>query len=405
MTGDAGADPDAPVDAALDCVGPSDCTQDTEPVCDPFAHVCRGCVADTECSGACAEYDGRCVPSGMVIYIAATGVDGGGCTASAPCRSFAFGLSQVTANRRMIRVGDGSYAASAGSVTLSISNTAGRIVVSGTDRSSAGAELTAMSNGVTNPAVVQTGNNTDVVIEGITIRSGQNDGVRSDGALLLSRVDIRDNNGRGVSSNPTNQAALRIWDSRIATNDNRGVVAQKGPFELLRTVVIRNSEGGVEIQECASTIVGSMIVRNGGTGANFGGLMLRNLAQLPQTIAFVTIANNQASGANIAGLDVDSIVAISSSIVTDNTNANLGAPQLSAECSATYSLFSGAAPIGTGNVGAAPGFVNPLLDDFHLRSTSAARDAADPAATVRIDLDGDPRPLGNGFDIGADEVP
>jgi len=405
ISGDAGADSDAPADVALGCADSSDCTQDTASICDLSTRVCRGCVADAECSGACTEYDGRCVVSGQVIFLSATGVDGGNCTANMPCRSLAFGLTQITANRRVIRVGDGNYAAAAGSVTLSISNTGGRIVVSGTDRAAAGAELTALTNGVTNPVVVDTGDRTDVVLEGLTIKGGPNDGVRSDAALLLSRVEITDNNGRGVSSNAQDGETVRVWDSRIAGNDNEGINAQNGPFELLRTVVVRNVRGGVVLERTAATIVGSMIVANGGTGSGVGGLSLKNLGVNVQTLAFITLANNLASGSNVAGVDSEGPVAISSSIMADNTNGTPGAPQVSAGVTATYSLFSGAPLVGTGNLVAAPGFVDPVLDDYHLRATSAARDAADPAATVRLDLDGDPRPLGNGFDIGADEAP
>ena len=44
------------------------------------------------------------------------------------------------------------------------------------------------------------------------------------------------------------------------------------------------------------------------------------------------------------------------------------------------------------------------LLDYHLLGTSPAIDAGDPANTSLIDIDNDLRPLGGGFDIGADEV-
>ena len=88
MLADGGLDPDAP-DATLGCVNGGGCTAATQPICDPVDHVCRGCVADSECSGACSEFDGQCVPSGQAIYLSSIGTDGGNCTETAPCKTLA----------------------------------------------------------------------------------------------------------------------------------------------------------------------------------------------------------------------------------------------------------------------------------------------------------------------------
>jgi uncharacterized repeat protein (TIGR01451 family) len=49
-----------------------------------------------------------------------------------------------------------------------------------------------------------------------------------------------------------------------------------------------------------------------------------------------------------------------------------------------------------------PAFVAPEAGDYHLRQTSAARDAGMDSG-VEFDVDGDPRPVGDCFDLGADE--
>jgi hypothetical protein len=59
---------------------------------------------------------------------------------------------------------------------------------------------------------------------------------------------------------------------------------------------------------------------------------------------------------------------------------------------------------GTGNLSSDPLFVDPVHNNFHLQLASPARDAADPAATLAVDLDGDARPQGAGRDMGADEI-
>jgi len=58
---------------------------------------------------------------------------------------------------------------------------------------------------------------------------------------------------------------------------------------------------------------------------------------------------------------------------------------------------------GAHDVLADPLFVNPAAGDLHLTATSPAIHAGDPTPGVALDWEGDPRPLGRGYDIGADE--
>jgi hypothetical protein len=51
-----------------------------------------------------------------------------------------------------------------------------------------------------------------------------------------------------------------------------------------------------------------------------------------------------------------------------------------------------------------PAFVNPDAGDYHIGPGSAALDAGADAG-VSTDIDGDPRPIGPGYDLGADEWP
>jgi len=59
---------------------------------------------------------------------------------------------------------------------------------------------------------------------------------------------------------------------------------------------------------------------------------------------------------------------------------------------------------GTTNATGDPRFVNPAQTNYHLLADSPAIDAGDPAATVAMDIDADPRPQGDANDVGADEV-
>ena len=50
-----------------------------------------------------------------------------------------------------------------------------------------------------------------------------------------------------------------------------------------------------------------------------------------------------------------------------------------------------------------PRFVDPVVRDYHLSAGSPARDAVN--AGPATDFEGDPRPRGSRFDLGADEAP
>jgi hypothetical protein len=67
--------------------------------------------------------------------------------------------------------------------------------------------------------------------------------------------------------------------------------------------------------------------------------------------------------------------------------------------------WSGAGTVVTGtvNVWGDPAFVDPDSGDYHIGPGSAAIDAGVDAGVV-VDMDGEPRPVGCGYDIGADEV-
>ncbi len=65
---------------------------------------------------------------------------------------------------------------------------------------------------------------------------------------------------------------------------------------------------------------------------------------------------------------------------------------------------SGSIMTGTTNIWGDPDFMNPNAQDYHVSPDSPSVDAG-VTSTVTWDLDGDLRPAGNGFDIGADESP
>jgi uncharacterized repeat protein (TIGR01451 family) len=97
-------------------------------------------------------------------------------------------------------------------------------------------------------------------------------------------------------------------------------------------------------------------------------------------------------------------VAMTNTLVAYNGGGFTGAGVLTPD----YTLFYSNTALGDGVTGAhATTGVNPNLaaDSWHLTAASAAAIDQGSDAGVRIDLDGQLRPIGAGFDIGADEYP
>jgi hypothetical protein len=75
---------------------------------------------------------------------------------------------------------------------------------------------------------------------------------------------------------------------------------------------------------------------------------------------------------------------------------------VSASTSITYSNVRGSFP-GTGNINTDPLFVDAAGGDYRLQAGSPCIDAGDPATTLTEDIDGNSRPAGSGYDMGAYE--
>jgi len=131
------------------------------------------------------------------------------------------------------------------------------------------------------------------------------------------------------------------------------------------------------------TLVNNVI--NGGSGANSYGLV--GLDSLT-----VTLVNNNIWGLNQDCMFIDVNDVCTNTAFLVNACGWLG-------CTAA-----------SGNISADPLFIDPSNSDFHIQSTSPCKDAGiDPVPTyigsgpVDFDIDGDARPYGPAWDIGADE--
>lgn len=377
---------DAGVDgAAVTCGTSGECPAAT-PVCDPVAGACRTCRADSECDGACHELTGACVQESAVLYVSPTGTDNTSCSKAAPCGTVLAAVSQISSGRSFVRVADGAY--------VDGWNVRGRpgvtaVVISGTDLAPDGANF--MPGGGVD---LETEGNVSLVLEGVTIADAAKSGLIVRGPTTVSRVVISGAQSFGIDVRPAGN--LRLADSEIRGSVGPAIQGS-GLVEIQRSRVIGNPGGGV-IATGGYTIVNTILANNGAPLARLGGAVLAPVAGRPAVFRFNTVTRN--NGGTAVGVDCTSPATLDSSIIVGNGSGLF--PELSSVCAPTYSLL---ATLSDGhNIAGDPMFVNPM-SDYHVLPASPAVDAADPAATETVDVDGGKRPTGAARDIGADEQP
>jgi hypothetical protein len=367
---------------------PGACTGVT-PVCGGDGS-CRGCAQDSECVSLTCLPDRACAPLLDVLYVSPDATDLATCMPDDHC-SLARALGLVDGTKATIRLDPAVYSLAA---TLTLPNDlhlVGRDAVIDRSAGSPGATLNVP------PAA-------NITIDYLTVKGG--DGTSGHGivcltaTLTLRQVTVQDNGGAGVLAS---DCMLAIADSRIVTNQDVGISQSNGSLALTRSVVRGNAGGGLVLLRAGYDLENDVIAGNGGPGSAVGGMLLSGIAAAASHVfAFNTVAQNQAGTAGgVACASLTSPVAMTSSIVFGNGG---GVQVEGSGCQWTYSDLGPVAVAGTGNLSSDPQFVDPAHNDFHLQVSSPARDAADPAATLAVDIDGETRPQGAGRDMGADEI-
>ncbi len=113
-----------------------------------------------------------------------------------------------------------------------------------------------------------------------------------------------------------------------------------------------------------------------------------------------TIAGNTASGSSGGGVSCnDSSPKITNAIIWGNSPSQLPSSGLTV----TYSDVEGGYT-GTDNIASDPQFVDSDNGDYHLQDSSPCIDAGTSTGAPSDDIDGNERPMGEGVDMGSDEV-
>ena len=205
--------------------------------------------------------------------------------------------------------------------------------------------------------------------------------------------------------------------SNTASDAGGGLFLDGSDATLSGNTVISNTAywdgGGLFLQDSDATLINNVIADN---RANVVGGGLYIIDSSPHFL-YTTIARNSDGddiGVYGTGWFEHSTIAMTNTILVSHTlgimvtagnTATLEATLWGDGAWANDTDWGGTGTIitGTHNYWGAPDFADPDAGDYHIGLASAAIDEGVDVG-VNDDIDGDPRPQGSGYDIGADEL-
>lgn len=359
--------------ACVECVTASDCVA-AKPVCE--ANACRVCKLDSECpAGACGD-DGACVPEAAIVYMDPGGTDSGACTRSAPCRRFEYALTQTSVSRPHIVMQPGGYVDA--DVRISPDRTtASRLFIHG------GGAAYSKTPGNDGGLIYFTMAATIRDLEFFAVSGG---GIEFGGPESITAENIRVHGGY-LAVGTSGTAVFRNF---TIDGSQYGIYVASGNLTIDRASIQAGTSGIYGASSSIVTISNTLV---------YGTLGLAvDLPASSGTISSSTIADSGTdSGNGPRAVRCSLGLTVRSSIIW----APGGSARASIDGCNLVSTIAGPTPV-PGALNMNPQFVDSANRDYHLAPNSPARDAVDSGPET--DFEGDPRPRGARYDIGADEA-
>lgn len=257
---------------------------------------------------------------------------------------------------------------------------------------------------------IKNGEGTDSVISGFTITNGGSyyaGGIecKNSSSPTITNCNIIGNSSIGfgggiscVSSSPT-ITECKI-EQNLASINGGGIFCQNSSATITNCIIKQNtssgSGGGIYCRDFSNiSMVNCLIVDNSGNGGVYCYLS-------SPTILNCTISRNVASiSGGVACIEQSSPI-ITNSIIWDNIAEEIYQDS-SSEPVVSYCDVQGDY-MGEGNFYGDPLFVDAENNDYHLSIGSPCIYAARASDSPAIDVEGNPRPQGYGYDIGAYEA-
>jgi uncharacterized repeat protein (TIGR01451 family) len=262
-------------------------------------------------------------------------------------------------------------------------------------------------------------NNSDAILDGNSIFAnvaGNGGGIYLDSsaATLVENTISANSVGDGGTGSGV---VLNLSPAKLISNTITGNGECEGAVRvdnsdgarLSGNTITSNTGEGIFLVVSSATLDNNVIAGHTATGVHMAGSNVR--------LRHNTIARNAGTAGLYVGYDIPyySNVALTNTILVSHTvgivvvagtTATLEATLWGTGTWANDSDWTGAGSITTGtvNLWKTPAFVDPDAGDYHIAPGSAAIDSGVDAG-IAVDIDGDPRPISTGYDIGADEFP
>jgi hypothetical protein len=249
-------------------------------------------------------------------FVSGTGADTGSCPVTAPCRTFAYALTQTASNGEIIVLSSAGYGAVTISQSVSIINTsnyAGVTVGSG--------------DGIT----INAGVNDSVVLRGLTIDGGGTGSngivVNSGGKLTIDQCNVLNFVGSGITGNgiifrlTSGNSNIVITNTQASNNQYTGVFYASPPSGMPTAQIIidrvsaTNNAYGIAINNSGGGPVAASVSNSvAGINTQFGYTFNNTTASLDDSY----------SADNAYGVYVGSgTLALGRSVLTSNTSYGL----------------------------------------------------------------------------------